>query len=211
MKYPLPILLKKLRIAKSSYYYQKKRICFAEKRKDDCQVVTVIFRDNKEIYGYRRIKVVLNREGYILSKKLIRRIMRKNGLLVKGGSARKYCSYKGKISPEVPNVIRRNFKADKPNQKWLTNVTEFSIPYGKIYLPSIIDSYDDMPVAWDISFKPNAQSLPHDTHPIFIRCDTAITDGLAGSSGSTLRGSPNPCKVKDACQTIQPVKDFSKE
>ena len=101
MKYSLPILLKKLRIAKSSYYYQKKRLCFAEKHKDDCQVITTIFRDNKERYGYRRIKVVLNLEGYILSEKVIRRIMRENELVVKGRSARKYCSYKGGISPEV--------------------------------------------------------------------------------------------------------------
>ena len=132
---------------------------------------------NKERYGYRRIKVVLNREGYILSEKVIRRIMRENRLLVKGRSARKYCSYKGEISPEVPNVIQRNFRADKPNQKWLTDVTEFSIPAGKVYLSPIIDCYDGMPVAWNISSKPDAQlintmldratlSLPHDAHPI---------------------------------------------
>ena len=59
IKYPMPILLKKLRIAKSSYYYQKKRLCFAEKHKDDCQVITAIFRNNKERYGYRKIKFVL--------------------------------------------------------------------------------------------------------------------------------------------------------
>ncbi len=68
-KYPLPVLLKKLRMAKSSYYYQKKRFCFAEKHKDDCRVVTSIFRNNKERYGYRRIKVILNREGYVLSER----------------------------------------------------------------------------------------------------------------------------------------------
>lgn len=46
-KYPLPLLLRKLRIAKSSYYYQKNRLCFAEKHKDDCQVVVSIFQNNK--------------------------------------------------------------------------------------------------------------------------------------------------------------------
>ena len=59
-KYPLPVLLKKLKIAKSSYYYQKKRLCFVEKHKDDCQIITTIFHNNKERYGYRRIKAVLN-------------------------------------------------------------------------------------------------------------------------------------------------------
>ena len=60
--------------------------------------------------------------------------MRKNRLLVKGRSARRHCSYKGEISPEEPNVIQRNFKVDKSNQKWLTDETEFSIPAGKAYL-----------------------------------------------------------------------------
>lgn len=103
--------------------------------------------------------------------------MRENGLLVKCRSSRKYCSYKGEISPEAPNVIQRNFKADKPNQKWLTDVTEFSIPAGKVYLSPVIDCYDGMPVAWNISCKPDAQlvntmldraihSLPQDAHPI---------------------------------------------
>jgi putative transposase len=156
-KYPLPVLIKKLKLAKSSYYYQNKRVSFAKKHKDDYQAVATIFHNNKERYGYRRIKIVLNREGYTLSEKVIRQIMRENGLVVKGRKARKYCSYKGEISPEVPNVIRRNFRADKPNQKWLTDVTEFSIPAGKVYLSPIIDCYDGMPVAWNISCKPDAQ------------------------------------------------------
>ena len=59
-KYPLPVLLKKLKIAKSSYYYQKKRLCFAEKHKDDGHISAIIFHNNKERYGSRRIKVVLN-------------------------------------------------------------------------------------------------------------------------------------------------------
>lgn len=52
-KYPLPVLLKKfkIKIAKSSHYYQKKRLYFAEKHKSDCQVITIIFHNNKERYG----------------------------------------------------------------------------------------------------------------------------------------------------------------
>lgn len=103
--------------------------------------------------------------------------MRENGLIVKGRSARKNCSYKGEISPEVPNVIQRNLGADKPNQKWLTDVTEFSIPAGKVYLFPIIDCYDGMPVAWNISYKPDARLenimldsatrfITQDVHPI---------------------------------------------
>ena len=176
-KYPLPILLDKLNMAKSSYYYQKKRIDFPTKYEKDRNVIAAIFRENKQIYGYRRIKAVLNRDGCILSVKIIRRIMRENGLKVKSKKIFRYNSYKGEISPSVPNILNRNFHADKPNKKWVTDVTEFSIPAGKVYLSPIIDCFDGMPVAWNISTKPDAalvnvvldraiKTLPPGAHPI---------------------------------------------
>ena len=73
--------------------------------------------------------------------------MRENSMIVRGKNTRKYSSYRGEISPDVPNVIKRDFRASKPNQKWLTDVTEFSIPAGKVYLSPMIDCYDGMPVA----------------------------------------------------------------
>lgn len=176
-KYSLPLLLRKLGIAKSSYYYQKTRMDFAEKHEDDRKIIAAVFNDSHQRYGYRRIRVILNREGRIVSEKVIRRIMRENEMIVKGKKARKYSSYLGEISPEVPNVIERDFRSDKPNQKWLTDVTEFSIPAGKIYLSPMIDCYDGMPIAWNISCTPDARLvntmldraislLPQNIHPI---------------------------------------------
>ena len=153
----LPLLLKKLKIAKSSYYYQKRRVNFAVRHKDERKIIEAAFNDSKQRYGYRRIKVVLNREGYILSEKIIHRIMREDKMVVKVRKAKRYSSYLGEISPEVPNVIKRDFRADKPNEKWLTDVTEFSIPAGKVYLSPMIDCYDGMPVSWNISCTPDTE------------------------------------------------------
>ena len=69
---------------------------------------------------------------------------------------RKYNSYKGEISSSVPNIIQRNFQADRPDQKWLTDITEFVIPAGKIYLSPIIDCFDGMLVSWTFSTTPCA-------------------------------------------------------
>jgi len=69
----------------------------------------------------------------------------------------KYNSYKGDISPAVPNIIERDFHADAPNKKWLTDITEFAIPAGKVYLSSIVDCFDRMLPAWKISTAPDAQ------------------------------------------------------
>ena len=68
-----------------------------------------------------------------------------------------YNSYKGEISPEVDNVINRDFSATQPNQKWLTDITEFHIPAGKVYLSPIIDCFDGMAVSWTIGTSPNAE------------------------------------------------------
>ena len=77
--------------------------------------------------------------------------MREEGLFLRIKSRQKYSSYKGEISPEVPNLVQRDFHAECPNQKWLTDITEFAIPAGKVYLSSIVDCFDGMLPAWTIS------------------------------------------------------------
>lgn len=69
---------------------------------------------------------------------------------------RSYSSYQGEITPEVPNVINRDFYTSRPNEKWLTDITEFAIPAGKVYLSPMIDCFDGMPVCWSIGTSPNA-------------------------------------------------------
>lgn len=73
--------------------------------------------------------------------------MRDNNLVVPIKRRKKYNSYKGEITPAVPNLIERNFHADRPNTKWLTDITEFHIPAGKVYLSPIIDCFDGLPVS----------------------------------------------------------------
>jgi transposase InsO family protein len=66
----------------------------------------------------------------------------------------KYNSYKGEITPTVPNIMQRNFHANAPNQKWLIDITEFIIPAGKVYFSPIVDCFDGMLPAWRISLSP---------------------------------------------------------
>ena len=82
--------------------------------------------------------------------------MKEENIKVIRSSKSKYTSYLGEISPAVPNIIDRNFKTEKPNQKWLTDITQFAIPAGKIYLSPIIDCFDGLPVSWTIGTSPNA-------------------------------------------------------
>ena len=116
-----------------------------------------IFQKNASCYGYRRIYTCLKKKGITLSEKVVRRIMRQEKLEVYVSSNRKYSSYKGEISPEVPNILQRNFCATSPNQKWLTDLTEFALPAGKVYLSPVIDCFDGMVHSWTIGTSPNAQ------------------------------------------------------
>jgi len=83
--------------------------------------------------------------------------MREEGLSVAAISRKKYSSYKGEISPKIPNLLQRNFHAEMPNKKWLTDITEFRLSAGKVYLSPIIDCFDGMVVSWTAGTSPDAE------------------------------------------------------
>lgn len=97
--------------------------------------------------------------GISLSEKVIRRIMTEVGLKVNSLRLRKYNSYAGEITPAVPNLLKRDFKAEQPNKKWLTDITELHISSGKVYLSPMIDCFDGAVISWTISTKPNAEMV----------------------------------------------------
>lgn len=156
-KYSLPKLCRKLCISRSSYYYQEAAMRAEDKYHNVRLKICELFYNNYGVFGYRKIYTLLKHEGITLSEKVVRRIMHEEGLVVKVHRRRKYNSYKGEISPAVENLINRDFHADKPNQKWLTDITEFSIEAGKVYLSPIIDCLDGMPVSWTVGTSPNAK------------------------------------------------------
>lgn len=155
-KYSLPALCRKLKLPKSSYYYQEKVLYATDKYQALRQRIIDLFHQNRDAYGYRKIHKLLSDEGTTVSEKIVRRIMKEEKLALRTKRKRKYSSYKGEITPAVENLIARDFHADKPNTKWLTDITEFSIKAGKVYLSPIIDCLDGMPVAWTIGTSPNA-------------------------------------------------------
>ena len=115
-----------------------------------------IFLENKARYGYRRIHAELKKIGIKVSEKVVRRVMKEDGLEVKIRKTKKYSSYKGEISPAVPNEVQRNFHSEKPEELLLSDISEFAIPTGKVYLSPTVDCFDGMLVTWRISEHPNA-------------------------------------------------------
>jgi putative transposase len=171
-EYPLNDLLMMTYMPKSSYFYQKKAQILPDKYTTLRAEVKEVFAENRSCYGYRRVHATIKNKGTIVSEKVIRRIMKEEQLIVPYRKKRKYSSYKGEISPAVENVIARNFHADKPNTKWLTDLTEFHIPAGKVYLSSIIDCFDGMAVSWTIGTSPDADLV-----------NTMLDDAISNLSG----------------------------
>ena len=67
---------------------------------------------------------------------------------------KKYRSYKGEVGKIAPNLLNRDFHAEKPNQKWVTDVTEFSLFGEKLYLSPILDLCSSDLVSYTISDRP---------------------------------------------------------
>ncbi len=176
-KYPLPVLLDQLNFPRSSYYYQRKKRKRPYKYSSLQEAIISVFQANTSCYGYRRVHEAPRKQGAIIFEKIIKRIMRENGLCAMQTRTRKYNSYLGEISPAVENVIDRDFHAEKPNKKWVTDLTEFVMPEGKVYLSPIIDCFDGMVISWSIGTSPNTAlvnsmldkaiaQLPPNEHPI---------------------------------------------
>ena len=155
-KYPLPVLLRKMKLPRSSYYYQMKALAIEDIHKYMRREVDRIFLENKARYGYRRIHAELKKIGIKVSEKVVRRVMKEDGLEVKIRKTKKYSSYKGEISPAVPNEVQRNFHSKKPDELLLSDISEFAIPTGKVYMSPTVDCFDGMLVTWRISEHPNA-------------------------------------------------------
>jgi len=155
--YRLSELLKTLRMPRSSYFYHQVRLRSPEKYTELRRTITEVFEVNKKRYGYRRVHMVLLRAGMTVSEKVVRRIMAEEKLIVSKKRQRRYASYAGEISSAVENVINRDFHADAPNEKWLTDITEFQIPAGKAYLSPIVDCFDGMVVSWTMGTSPDSE------------------------------------------------------
>ena len=115
--------------------------------------ITTIYHENRGRYGYRRITAELRKRNFLLNHKTVQRLMKELGLVCRV-RMKKYRSYKGEVGKIAPNLLNRDFRAEKPNQKWVTDVTEFSLFGEKLYLSPILDLCSSDLVSYTISDRP---------------------------------------------------------
>ena len=125
----------------------------ADKYKAVKAEITAIYHENKGRYGCRRITAELHKRNFLLNHKTVQRLMKELGLVCRV-RMKKYRSYKGEVGKIAPNLLNRDFRAEKPNQKWVTDVTEFSLFGEKLYLSPILDLHSSDLVSYTISDRP---------------------------------------------------------
>ena len=159
-------------LPRSVYYYWKDRTDPDTKNSDLMDAIATIYADNHKRYGYRRITLQLKNEGWNVNHKTVKRLMSKLNLY--GITPRaKYKSYKGDFNGTVDNKLLykkvdtkkhrtdyiRDFSTTNVNEKWTTDVSEFHIPAGKLYLSPILDMHNREIVSYSISKNPNYMQI----------------------------------------------------
>ncbi|WP_188457025.1 IS3 family transposase, partial [Virgibacillus oceani] len=151
--YPVNKLVKIAGLARSTYYHLVLKMNESDPNEDLKNKICSIYHEHKGRYGYRRIQEELDNRGYRVNHKKVYRLMKELGLksLVR---MKKYKSYKGKVGKKAKNILNRNFKAEKPNQKWVTDITEFKLFGEKLYLSPILDLFNGEIITYTIGSRP---------------------------------------------------------
>ena len=150
----MPLLLEIAQLPRATFYYHLKRMQKADKYAQEKTEIAAIYHENKGRYGYRRITMVLRSRGFLLNHKTVQRLMRELGLVCRV-RIKKYRSYKGDVGKIAPNLLNRDFHAEKPNLKWVTDVTEFSLFGQKLYLSPILQMLKCKGIRQSMSRKGN--------------------------------------------------------
>ena len=111
------------------------------------------YHENKGRYGYRRIQLALRNKGITINHKTVQRLMKELGLVCRVRMKR-YKSYRGEVGTVAPNLLNRDFTTARPNEKWVTDVTEFALFGKKLYLSPILDLYNGEIVSYSLSYHP---------------------------------------------------------
>lgn len=158
--HPVGFLLTAAGLPRSTFYYQIKALsksdpdaCLKNQLKD-------IYNRHKGLYGYRRITATFRQAGLSINHKRVQRLM--SALNLKAIiRQRKYVAFRGPVSRIAPNHLNRDFSSPKPNEKWVTDVTEFKVDGKKLYLSSVLDLYNGEIVAFHTSVRPNFELVSY--------------------------------------------------
>ncbi|WP_155592697.1 IS3 family transposase [Lysinibacillus cavernae] len=152
-KYSVKALVAFAEIPRSTYYDLVKKMSRPDPDAELKAEIQAIYNEHEGRYGYRRIRDELANRGKKVNHKKVQRIMKALGLkcLVR---MKKYKSYKGTVGKIAPNILDRNFTAEAPYEKWVTDITEFKLFGEKLYLSPVLDLFNGEIITYTIGSRP---------------------------------------------------------
>jgi len=190
-------------IARSTYYYWVNQLKQPDKYSELKEVIKQIFEEHQGRYGYRRITLVLQNRGYKVNHKTVLRLMNEIGIkcLVR---MKRYRSYRGKVGKIAPNILERDFRASKPNEKWVTDVTEFHLHGEKLYLSPVLDLYNGEIIAYQLEKRPVYPLVSRMLDKAFTRLKADDSPILHSDQGwhYQMRRYQNTLKVRGIVQSM---------
>ncbi len=153
-KYSISEMCRFFSVSRSGYYGYVSRMDMPAKK--DIQLAEMIKECQEKCgktYGYRRVHIWLERQGIYHNPKTILRVMQKYNLL-SVIRRKKYRNY-GDVFHRYHNLLNRNFKTERPNQKWVTDISYIKTSQGTLYLSVIRDLYDNSIIAYKTATKQN--------------------------------------------------------
>ncbi|VMR63681.1 IS3-Spn1, transposase [Streptococcus pneumoniae] len=160
-EFSLDLLLKAIKLARSTYYYHLKQLDKTDKDQELKAEIQSIFIEHKGNYAYRRIYLELRNRGYLVNHKRVQGLMKVLNLQAKMRQKRKYSSHKGDVGKKAENLIQGQFEGSKTMGKCYTDVTEFAIPAStqKLYLSPVLDGFNSEIIAYNLSTSPNLEQV----------------------------------------------------
>ena len=152
-QHPMNALLQVAGLARSTFYYQLKVLGAGERHTEIRTQIRTVYERHKGRYGYRRITADIRLTGQTVNRKKVQRLMKELKLkaLVR---VKKFRSWRGDVGRIAPNLLNREFSAQQPNEKWVTDVTEFNVLGQKLYLSPVMDLYNGEIVAYQMNERP---------------------------------------------------------
>jgi putative transposase len=146
-------MCKALRVSPSGYYAWRSRPVSAREmaNRELVKKIETVYYDSYETYGSPRVYHELKAQDVACSENRIARLMRLRGLRAKQVRRYKSTTKRNKRHPVAPNLLKRDFRADRPDRKWLTDITYIPTQEGWLYLAVILDLYNRGIVGWAMS------------------------------------------------------------
>ncbi len=144
--------------------------------------IRAIFKRHKGRYGYRRVSAELRRQGVVANHKKVQKLM--VAMQLKSTvRPKRYRAFQGAPSETAPNWLARDFSAERPNERWVTDVTEFKVESRKLYLSPIMDLYNREIVSYEIAEQPVPKMIESMLTKAFSRLEASERPMLQSDQG----------------------------